>query len=222
VVIGERLPGGTGTTVLLPPVDPALIGQANRALASRGVRWRFGGAGTPGPIGTAAVAGINGLGVTRRYRLEGAGGGGDTTDVPAARRRPGRRGRVRTGRARVGSDARRPGCGASGDRRGAAGRRAVRGRAVRRHAPHRREHSAPRARPARRRGGTRSRDPRPLMPLDFLIDRFDELPATRALAERLPSPGSRIALSGLPGSSPAVLVAALARRFPQRVFVVVT
>src|SRR5437773_3239056 len=34
------------------------IGQANRALASRGVRWRFGGAGTPGPIGTAAVAGI--------------------------------------------------------------------------------------------------------------------------------------------------------------------
>jgi len=83
VVIGERLPGGTGTTVLLPPVDPALIGQANRALASRGVRWRFGGAGTPGPIGTAAVAGINGLGVTRRYRLEGAGGGGDTTDVLA-------------------------------------------------------------------------------------------------------------------------------------------
>src|SRR5207249_10388696 len=138
------------------------------------------------------------------------------------RRRHGRRGRVRTRRARVGSDARRPGCGASGDRRGAAGRRAVRGRAVRRHAPHRREHSAPRARPARRRGGTRSRDPRPLMPLDFLIDRFDELPATRALAERLPSPGSRIALSGLPGSSPAVLVAALARRFPQRVFVVVT
>src|SRR6184192_2254565 len=40
--------------------------------------------------------------------------------------------------------------------------------------------------------------------------------------ERLPSAGSRIALSGLPGSSPAVLVAALARRFPQRVFVVVT
>src|SRR5204862_5629058 len=29
-------------------------------------------------------------------------------------------------------------------------------------------------------------------------------------------------VSGLPGSSPAVLVAALARRFPQRVFVVIT
>src|SRR5438270_11907511 len=60
------------------------------------------------------------------------------------------------------------------------------------------------------------------MPLDFLIDRFDELPATRALAAGLPGPGSRVPVSGLPGSSPAVLVAALARRLPQRVFVVVT
>ena len=60
------------------------------------------------------------------------------------------------------------------------------------------------------------------MPLDFLIDRIDELPATRALAAGLPGPGSRIPVSGLPGSSPAVLVAALARRFPQRVFVVIT
>src|SRR5207248_1816607 len=60
------------------------------------------------------------------------------------------------------------------------------------------------------------------MPLDFLIDRFDERPATRALAAGLPGPGSRVPVSGLPGSSPAVLVAALARRLPQRVFVVVT
>ena len=59
------------------------------------------------------------------------------------------------------------------------------------------------------------------MSLDFLIDRFDELPATRALAEQLPAAGSRLAIAGLPGSSPEVLVAALARRFPQRVFVVV-
>ncbi|OLC07672.1 MAG: transcription-repair coupling factor [Gemmatimonadetes bacterium 13_1_40CM_70_11] len=59
------------------------------------------------------------------------------------------------------------------------------------------------------------------MALEFLLDRFDDLPATRALAERLPSPGSRLSLAGLPGSSPAVLVAALARRFPQRVFAVV-
>ena len=59
------------------------------------------------------------------------------------------------------------------------------------------------------------------MPLDFLLDRFDDLPATRSLAERLPPPGTRIGVGGLPGSSPTVLVAALARRLPQRVFAVV-
>ena len=59
------------------------------------------------------------------------------------------------------------------------------------------------------------------MPLDFLLDRFDELPATRALADRLPAPGARVGVGGLPGSSPAVLVAALARRLPQRVFTIV-
>ncbi|HYU00926.1 MAG TPA: transcription-repair coupling factor [Gemmatimonadales bacterium] len=60
------------------------------------------------------------------------------------------------------------------------------------------------------------------MSLDFLLDQFDDLPATRALAARLPGPGSRVPVAGLPGSSPALLVAALARRLPQRVFVVVT
>ena len=60
------------------------------------------------------------------------------------------------------------------------------------------------------------------MPLDFVIDRLDALPATRALAEGLPAPGARLGIAGLPGSSPAVLLAALARRLPQRVFVVIT
>src|SRR6267378_6115872 len=60
------------------------------------------------------------------------------------------------------------------------------------------------------------------MPLDFVIDRLDALPATRALAEGLPAPGSRQGVAGLPGSSPAVLLAALARRLAQRVFVVIT
>src|SRR2546426_2425906 len=60
------------------------------------------------------------------------------------------------------------------------------------------------------------------MPLDFVIDRLDALPATRALAEGLPAPGTRLGISGLPGSSPAVLVAAVARRLAQRVFVVIT
>ncbi len=59
------------------------------------------------------------------------------------------------------------------------------------------------------------------MPLDFLLDRFGELPATRSLIERLPAPGRRIGAGGLPGSSPAVLVATLARQLPQRVFTVV-
>ncbi|MBI1968239.1 MAG: transcription-repair coupling factor [Gemmatimonadetes bacterium] len=74
------------------------------------------------------------------------------------------------------------------------------------------------------------------MALDFLLDRFDELPATRGLMGRLPRPpgsplgpparpsgspfGSRLPVSGLPGSSPAVLVATLARRLSQRLFVV--
>jgi transcription-repair coupling factor (superfamily II helicase) len=59
------------------------------------------------------------------------------------------------------------------------------------------------------------------MPLDFLLDRLNDLPATRSLVERLPSPGKRVGVGGLPGSSPAVLVAALARRLPQRVFAIV-
>src|SRR5690242_1432033 len=60
------------------------------------------------------------------------------------------------------------------------------------------------------------------MPLEFLIDRMAELPATGALAGDLPSVGSGVGVGGLPGSSPAVLVGALARRFAQRVFVVLT
>jgi transcription-repair coupling factor (superfamily II helicase) len=60
------------------------------------------------------------------------------------------------------------------------------------------------------------------MPLDFLLERFHELPATRSLIERLPSPGRRIGAGGLPGSSPAVLVATLARTLPHRLFAVIT
>jgi len=58
--------------------------------------------------------------------------------------------------------------------------------------------------------------------LAFLLDRIDELPATRALAGRLPAAGGRRPVAGLAGSSPAVLIAALARRLPQRLFAVVT
>ena len=59
------------------------------------------------------------------------------------------------------------------------------------------------------------------MPLDFLLERFQDLPATRSLIGRLPSAGKRIGVGGLPGSSTAVLVSALARALPQRVFAVI-
>src|SRR6267378_1359747 len=59
------------------------------------------------------------------------------------------------------------------------------------------------------------------MSLDFLLERFHDLPATRSLIERLPSPGQRVGVGGLPGSSTAVLVSALARALPQRVFAVI-
>src|SRR5881628_3817882 len=80
VSIGERPDGrgGARTNVVIPPVDAALVGQVNRALAAGGGPWRFGGPGTPGPIAASSVAGIDGIQVTRRYRLEG---GEDSTVV---------------------------------------------------------------------------------------------------------------------------------------------
>ena len=59
------------------------------------------------------------------------------------------------------------------------------------------------------------------MPLDFLLDRMDRLPAFDALAANLPRAGVRVGVGGLPGSAPAVLLGSLARRFPQRVLTVV-
>src|SRR5207245_8163834 len=80
VSIGERPDrrGGARTNVVIPPADAALVGQVNRALAAGGGPWRFGGPGTPGPITASSVAGIDGIQVTRRYRLEG---GEDSTVV---------------------------------------------------------------------------------------------------------------------------------------------
>src|SRR5436190_324248 len=70
VAIGDRPQAGTRVSVVVPPAEPALIGQVNRALAARGGRWRFAEAGTPGVIAGAAVSGISGVQVTRRYRIE--------------------------------------------------------------------------------------------------------------------------------------------------------
>jgi hypothetical protein len=74
VMIGSR-PATTRASVVLPPADPALVGQVNRALAARGVRWRFGRPGTPGSLVTGAVPG-SGILVARRYQLEGGRGSG--------------------------------------------------------------------------------------------------------------------------------------------------
>lgn len=60
------------------------------------------------------------------------------------------------------------------------------------------------------------------MALPTLLDALERLGAFARVANALPSPGHRVAVAGLVGSSDAVLVAALARRFPQRFFVVVT
>src|SRR5207237_8295981 len=73
---GARLDGGAAMSGVMPPADATLIGQLNRALAARGARWRLGSAGTPGAVAASAVAGIDGIQVTRRYRLDAIGDAG--------------------------------------------------------------------------------------------------------------------------------------------------
>ena len=75
---GETSPAPAGAAIVQPPADPALVGQANRALASRGVPWHWGQLGTPGSITAPQVPVLEATPVARRYRLEGgSGGGGD-------------------------------------------------------------------------------------------------------------------------------------------------
>jgi hypothetical protein len=84
VLVGDRI-------IVQPPADPALVGQANRGLAARGVSWQWGGGSTstPGPISAPTLRGIEGAQVVRRYRLErtsrggGGGGGGGGADQSA-------------------------------------------------------------------------------------------------------------------------------------------
>src|SRR5437763_15107076 len=58
------------------------------------------------------------------------------------------------------------------------------------------------------------------MALDALLDAVERLPAFNRVLNTLPPPGGRLVAGGLPGSSDAVLVAALTRRLPARFFVV--
>ncbi|HUC41245.1 MAG TPA: BatA domain-containing protein [Gemmatimonadales bacterium] len=72
---GETPPPNGAHAVMQPPADPALLGQANRAIAARGVPWRWSQMGTPGVIASPALPFLNGVTAARRYRLEGIGGG---------------------------------------------------------------------------------------------------------------------------------------------------
>jgi transcription-repair coupling factor (superfamily II helicase) len=60
------------------------------------------------------------------------------------------------------------------------------------------------------------------MALPSILDAVERLGAFARLANAIPSAGGRVPVAGLEGSSDAVVVAALARRFPHRFFVVVT
>ncbi len=60
------------------------------------------------------------------------------------------------------------------------------------------------------------------MALPTILDAIERLGAFARVANAIPSAGERVAVAGLYGSSDAVMVAALARRFPTRFFVVVT
>lgn len=70
VTIADRPAAAGGSTILLPPADPALVGPANRALGARGVAWRFGAPGTPGVLASDALPALAGAPVARRLRLE--------------------------------------------------------------------------------------------------------------------------------------------------------
>ncbi len=64
---------GPGATVVFPPSDPALLGNLNRNLATRGVGWRFGEMIEGEWQLSAGVEDASGVPVYRRYRLIGTG-----------------------------------------------------------------------------------------------------------------------------------------------------
>ncbi len=70
----------------------------------------------------------------------------------------------------------------------------------------------------------RRRDPfkETIVALPLLLDAVERLPAFTRLINTLPGPRQRLRIAGLPGSSGAVLLAALARQLPGRFFAVVT
>ena len=88
ITIGERPGGGSVGSVVIPPADPALLGQANRALASRGVTWRYEASGTPGTLASQTLGMVSGVAVSRRYRLQATGEGESSAVLATANREP--------------------------------------------------------------------------------------------------------------------------------------
>ncbi|MDH3458913.1 MAG: BatA and WFA domain-containing protein [Gemmatimonadota bacterium] len=60
---------GTGTSIVLPPADPAQLGALNRALGRRGIAWRFGDVVTVEQA-TDSTGMLGSVVVRRRHRLE--------------------------------------------------------------------------------------------------------------------------------------------------------
>ena len=65
---------GRGSSVVQPPEDPAALGALNRALAARGVAWRY-GAPLIEPATTDSGALVGRVRVLRRYQLQPGGSG---------------------------------------------------------------------------------------------------------------------------------------------------
>lgn len=94
LVADGRAAAGQGTTIsaadaantlpalLLAPADPLRVGAANRTLERLNIPWRFGAVATTAT--TAHGAGLDGVGITRRYRLERLGGGARTDTLATA------------------------------------------------------------------------------------------------------------------------------------------
>lgn len=65
---------GGGPSIVVPPADPAAVGAVNRALAARGVSWRFADLRLD-PTSTDSSSWLRPVQVTRRYRLRSTGSG---------------------------------------------------------------------------------------------------------------------------------------------------
>ena len=68
---------GAGVSIVLPPDDAARVGALNRALAARGVSWRFGNVVTGAEQTDSGEMLPTREGVQRRYTLEHTGSGGE-------------------------------------------------------------------------------------------------------------------------------------------------